>query len=145
MIRKQFKRMIENKFISLILLILWSLLIFFLSNQSSEVSSFESSYLISHTLRVNDGILNFIHEPLRELMHFIEYFIFGMLLFNTLNNYKIKKKFILSIIISFTYIVLDEIHQIFIPGRAFEILDIILDLLGATISIYILNKFIYKK
>ena len=131
-----------KKKLSIILVILWALLIFFLSNQTSDVSGSESKAIISSVIHVNN--INYVDNILREMMHFIEYFIFGILLINCFNQYKIDRKITISITISFIYIVLDEIHQIFVPGRAFEYLDIGLDLSGAILGIFIFNA-IYKK
>ena len=131
-----------KKKLSIILVILWALLIFFLSNQTSDVSGSESKAIISSVIHVNN--INYVDNILREMMHFIEYFIFGILLINCFNQYKIDKKITISIMISFIYIVSDEIHQIFVPGRAFEYLDIGLDLSGAILGIFIFNA-IYKK
>ena len=131
-----------KKKLSIILVILWALLIFFLSNQTSDVSGSESKAIISSVIHVNN--INYVDNILREMMHFIEYFIFGILLINCFNQYKIDRKITISIMISFIYIVSDEIHQIFVPGRAFEYLDIGLDLSGAILGIFIFNT-IYKK
>ena len=131
-----------KKKLSIILVILWALLIFFLSNQTSDVSGSESKAIISSVIHVNN--INYVDNILREMMHFIEYFILVILLINCFNQYKIDRKITISIMISFIYIVSDEIHQIFVPGRAFEYLDIGLDLSGAILGIFIFNT-IYKK
>ena len=128
-----------KKIIYTILLIIWLIIIFYLSNQTGSISSSESTKLVSYVL-VDQEIINILHNPLREAMHFVEYFILGFLLYNTLTLYKVKKAFIYSIIFSFIYIISDEIHQIFIPGRAFEMLDIILDSLGSFIAIIITKR-----
>ena len=131
-----------KKKLSIILVISWALLIFFLSNQTSDVSGSESKAIISSVIHVNN--INYVDNILREMMHFIEYFIFGILLINCFNQYKIDKKITISIMISFIYIVSDEIHQIFVPGRAFEYLDIGLDLSGAILGIFIFNTICKK-
>lgn len=126
-----------KKRLSIILVILWALLIFFLSHQTSEISGANSKAIVSHIVYTNN--IEYVDSIFREIMHFIEYFIFGILLINCFNQYKVDKKIIISIMISFIYIVLDEIHQIFVPGRAFEYLDIGLDLFGAIIGIFMFN------
>jgi len=134
-----------KKTISWILLISWAFIIFFLSNQSGELSSNESQEIINYVINSNEDILNMIHNPLREFMHFFEYFIFGILLYNVFLNYNVKEKIIASILISFIYILTDEIHQTFIPGRTFELLDIGLDLAGSIVGIYIFKVYKQKK
>jgi VanZ family protein len=39
-----------------------------------------------------------------------------------------------ALLISFAYALSDEIHQVFVPGRAFELYDLALDLAGITIA-----------
>ena len=55
------------------------------------------------------------------------------------------RKHSVTIMFAFLYSVSDEIHQVFVPGRTFEYLDILLDLLGTILSILtiILIKYIY--
>ena len=135
-----------KKRLSIILVVLWFLLIFYLSNQTSDVSGSNSKSIIGYIIHTNN--IDFVDNIFRETMHFIEYFIFGILLINCFNQYKVDKKIIISIMISFICIIFDEIHQIFVPGRAFEYLDIFLDMLGAILGIFIFNyieKYIQKR
>lgn len=135
----------KKKIISVILVLLWAILIFFLSNQTSDVSGNESKAIISSVMNVDN--ISFVDNIFRETMHFIEYFIFGMLIINCLIQYKVDKKILSAIMIAFIYCVSDEIHQIFVPGRAFEYLDIFLDSSGAIFGIFIynlINKNMYK-
>jgi VanZ family protein len=62
----------------------------------------------------------------------------------------ISKAFILALAITITLGILDEIRQMYVPGRGYEIKDIILDSYGALIgsSLFLLtkiNQFIYVK
>jgi VanZ family protein len=70
-----------------------------------------------------------------KIGHFLEYFILGLLLKRALTNSNynfLKEKAIhLSIFLATIYAVSDEIHQIFVPQRKFEILDIVVDIIGA--------------
>ena len=74
--------------------------------------------------------------------HFGAYLVLSFLLNFTLhfqNKYKISNKYSASftfLIISI-YGLLDEIHQIFVPGRYFEWLDFLSDLIGGLIGIFI--------
>ncbi len=124
----------RKKIVSIILLLLWASLIFYLSDQPRVVSNKMSSDIIKHTLFVNDVVLKIIHNPLREAMHAFEYFIFGLLLINVLKQFNIKRIITFTIIIAIIFMVSDEIHQIYVPGRAFEILDLFLDFVGIIIA-----------
>ena len=81
----------------------------------------------------------------RKIAHFTLYFILGILVFLTLNSYGINNRILLfSILLCFIYSISDELHQIFISGRTFKILDILIDTISSSISI-ILLKFIKKR
>jgi len=45
---------------------------------------------------------------------------------------------IVTLIFCFLYAVSDEVHQIFVPGRAFAVGDIIIDTLGAALGIIVI-------
>lgn len=135
-----------KKMISYLLLITWLFLIFYLSNQPGDISGGESSNIIYHsfefiynifhipTTHLND-VVEILHNPIREFMHFLEYLVLGLLVMNVLKQNKISENVILiSIMFCFIYAITDEIHQIFIPGRTFEYLDISLDTLGSILG-----------
>jgi len=86
--------------------------------------------------------------PQTLILHVIEYFIFGILLFRALvnsENTALKNNAILlSIIISIFYGITDEIHQHFVPGRIFGFLDVIADSIGSSLGIIINLKFYNK-
>ena len=79
-------------------------------------------------------------------MHIIEYTILSFLLYRALVKSKFKKNsFLLAILISVFYGLTDEVHQIFVVGRYFDFLDLILDGIGASLMqvlIKIKNKII---
>lgn len=146
-----------KKVISYILLITWLFLIFYLSNQPGDISGGESSSIIYHFFEVIynifhiskdniNSVVELLHNPIRELMHFLEYLVLSFLVMNVLKQNNIKENIILvSIIFSFIYAVTDEIHQVFIPGRTFEYLDILLDTLGSILGSIIGYKIFWKE
>jgi VanZ family protein len=75
-----------------------------------------------------------------KLLHLIEYLILSFLLYAsfTKSSNKIKKGtiFLLSFSISALYGISDEIHQLFVPNRYFELLDILSDGLGSLIGAF---------
>ena len=133
-----------KKRLAWILWICWLIIIFYLSHQSGEVSGGTSSNLIYNTLefvmpifKININIVDivsFIHNPLREVMHIIEYFILALLTFNLLKQYNNNKKIFITISFCFIYAVFDEIHQLFIVGRTLEYIDIFMDIVGTIIG-----------
>ena len=131
-----------KKRISILLLILWMLFIFIMSSFDSVESDNQSGFIvniISNILNINNtDILSFI---IRKIAHFAEYFILGLLTHNMINNF--NKKIYISIIICILYAVSDELHQVLIPGRSCQILDILIDSSGSILGIYLL--YIYFK
>ncbi len=135
-----------KKIISWILLLIWLLIIFYLSNQNSDISGNSSGKILKNILNfiydlfnINtnsiDSVLEIIHNPVRELMHTFEYLILGLLIFNLLRVYNVDNNIIIiCILLSFCYSISDEIHQIFVKGRTFEYLDIIMDTLGSILG-----------
>ena len=134
--------MIKNK-ISIILVILWMIFIFVMSSFDATSSSNQSNFIvdiITSIINIKDiGLLSLI---IRKLAHFIEYFILGISVINFITRY--DKKIIIAILLCIIYATSDEIHQIFVPGRSCQIIDIMIDSLGSIMGIY-LYKLITKK
>lgn len=134
--------MIKNKN-SLLLVILWMIFIFVMSSFDATSSSNQSNFIvdiITSIINIKDiGLLSLI---IRKLAHFIEYFILGILVINFITRY--DKKIIIAILLCIIYATSDEIHQIFVPGRSCQIIDIMIDSLGSIMGIY-LYKLITKK
>jgi VanZ family protein len=71
-----------------------------------------------------------------KIAHFLEYFIFGLLvahMFRKMNK-SILRILLLTSIIGTIYGILDELHQLFIPGRTTDPLDMTADALGAILA-----------
>ncbi len=132
----------------IILAILQMSYIFVMSAQDSEDSSVVSAFVSKivgqftvgdfrdKTKEEQDDIVSAIDSPLREAAHFIEYTILGVLLFLSIyysyyQRWKMRSYLLISFGIGLLYAVSDEIHQIFVPGRAFELFDIGVDAAGA--------------
>ena len=145
-----------KKIISWILLIFWMIVIFMLSHQTSEVSGGASGSILYDTVSfiyaifgLNTANLNnfieMVHEPIREIMHALEYLILAILAMNALYQSKVSKNMVLySILFCFIYSITDEVHQIFINGRTFQILDLFMDFIGYMMGIFMANTFIKK-
>ena len=128
--------------IKILLVILWMIVIFCFSNQVSDDSTKLSNGLIKNTIcKVSkdcDKTINKTFKPVRKCAHFCVYLILGLLVMNCFN---INKKYIIySLIICLLYSISDEVHQIFVPGRSCEVLDIFIDTCGSFIGIITMNK-----
>lgn len=135
-----------HKVISLILLVAVMVTIFCLSHQDSTDSAEVSGSVVSwlyDLLKIDlpDGTV-------RTIAHCCEYAALGFLMLNALRSFKQSLSPILSALLSFTYAITDEIHQLFIPGRAFQLVDLAVDLTGiilGTVAFIILVKIIKSK
>lgn len=84
-----------------------------------------------------------------KLEHLVAYFILGILMkisFFSQNKFLLLKKnsLFLSITIIFFYGMLDEIHQLIIPGRYCDFYDWLFDIIGGISGILIIH-FVIKK
>jgi VanZ family protein len=133
-------------------------LIFYFSGQNGETSHKVSSGLLHYisyaALLFPEGFVDFFYSSfknhelfLRKLAHFTEYLILAIIFYKALmvSNVKVKKSYIITLGFCFFYAVTDEVHQIFVPGRAFGIKDILIDTLGATLGLIIIRVRKLKK
>lgn len=119
-------------------MLLWMLLIFLMSSFDATESANQSNFIVNIITDIfkieNIELLSFI---IRKLAHFTEYLILGFLTINMLNKNDISKKYLISILICIIYATSDEIHQIFVPGRACQIRDILIDSMGSITGVYL--------
>ncbi len=134
--------------------ILYLAMIFYFSSQdgtkSHEVSAGLLQYISNIAALLPEKIYNFLSGVfknyeflLRKAAHFTEYLILALIFYRALiiSRVKVKKSFIITFVFCFLYAVSDEVHQIFVPGRAFAIKDIIIDTLGAALGLGIIALF----
>lgn len=85
---------------------------------------------------------------LDKLLHILEYYIFGTLLFFVFLSAS-KKPAIISLITGIFYSFIDELYQLTVKGRDSSILDIVADITGLILGLVfikiILNSLIYDK
>ena len=133
-----------------ILIILWMILIFALSNQQAYDSTKLSDGVIEKTIgniyrlthknveeeKLSEIKIKYTHIT-RKAAHFTIYMILGLLVGLLLKEYNIetKKAILYGILICMCYAISDEIHQIFVSGRSGEIKDVLIDTCGSTIGL----------
>ena len=135
-----------KKRISILLVIIWMLLIFIMSSFNSTESNNQSNFIIDIIANLfNINNIDTLNLIIRKLAHFTEYFILGVLVYNMTYNY--NKKTFIAIIICVLYAISDEFHQMIVPGRSCQLLDITIDSSGSITGIYIIKTFInnFKK
>ncbi|MBR0535895.1 MAG: VanZ family protein [Clostridia bacterium] len=105
------------------------MLIIFILSQQDTIKSSETSGFVTKLLSMVLG--NNIPEALvRTFGHYSEFAILGLFSINCFFAFRNELKPIISIILSWCYAWTDEIHQIFVDGRAFQISDLLVDLAG---------------
>jgi len=131
-----------------ILTLAWMALIFYLSSQEAQVSSGLSGDLIRNLAQI--FVREFNHMPnteqiqmidglqhiVRKCAHGFLFFILGSLTMCTMHTYKmnLKSKILITFTIVLLYAVSDEIHQIFVPGRACLFSDVVIDTIGSSLG-----------
>ena len=135
--------------------------IFSMSAQDAETSSNTSGGLIESVIRFFDkGFteLSQIEQEeyverfqfiVRKLAHFSVYLALGFTLsagMQTFVKLRVSVRTIIAFIIGVLYAILDEIHQIFVPGRSCELRDMLIDSTGILIgSLFIMALFLLIK
>ena len=67
--------------------------------------------------------------------HFVEYFIFGVLLLNALRfHMPLSRAVLLAIIIGSAYGITDEFHQLFVPERSCDPMDWLVDTIAIALG-----------
>lgn len=137
-----------NKIIYGILVVIWMITVFMFSHQQSEESSATSGNTIrfiinnipivkNYTNEQKEQIIEIMQPIVRKLAHFTIYTIGGILIALFINEFNItdNKKIIFSCLSGCIYSISDEIHQLFVPGRAGMIQDVIIDTLGVILGV----------
>jgi len=89
---------------------------------------------------ISDSSLN---DWIGQTMHFVEYAILAFLLYRALwktPRVSRSKIALMSVIFGMVYALSDEIHQIFVPERTFQLVDLLTDLLGVLFGVYIYHR-----
>lgn len=134
--------------IACFLMLCWMVVIFMFSaepdTESSELSGSVSYRIVSvvNTITASHWDENelldraeLIDYPVRKCAHMSEYAIltlFGFVTFSFLHG---RRKFLIPIGITFFYACTDEIHQLFVPGRAGRFTDVLIDTTGGIIML----------
>ena len=143
-----------KKTIFAVLLVLWMGFIFSMSCENAEESSNTSGQTIRVVLSAVPGfeeqpeevkvnIIEKLQFIVRKSAHFIGYMILGILASGLILQYEnINKKYPLAFLICVIYAISDEIHQLFVPGRAGQVRDVLIDSAGSLLGIIIVMAFV---
>lgn len=107
--------------------------IFYFSSRTADESEQQSGFFTMLITKIF-GIGGFSDFIIRKLAHFTEFAGLGLLFAIALKVQTGKSKTPTAIICSSIYAATDEIHQIFVPGRACRLLDWGIDTCGAALG-----------
>lgn len=137
----------KEKFSS-IFLDLWICIIFINSLLPGDLSSTQSGFIVDvvqsfFNLFGFEADLTFLTSFIRILAHFVEFAILGLLIKFDLNRKDYP--FYAMIIVGFVIAMADETIQFFVPGRAFQLEDLFIDVLGVLTGILFASLIIKMK
>lgn len=132
-------------------------IIFYLSSQPVHQSNnlskkvtkvvVETVEKVASKVELNSSRANHI---LRKNAHFFSCLVLGLLMMNALRVSKrdMIKSIVFALLFCILYAILDELHQLFVPGRGAQVKDVIIDTSGAIVGIllygtcnyYIINR-----
>ena len=128
--------------IFLVLTIIWMGLVFYLSAENADASSKTSQAFLDQLIAMfNIKTRASLEGTIRTWAHFVLYLSGGLVssgffMFWLLEH---KRKFLYCSAFGVLYAVSDEIHQIFVPGRAFEVKDIVVDCAGFLLGVMVVG------
>ena len=136
----------KRRFLYIIPVIFWMAFIFYMSAKNAEASSSLSGGITERLGDVfevirndtpveRESFMSAFETIIRKLAHMAEYgVLFGLVLLAVKKvSYASKRAYfyILSLVICFLYACTDEFHQLFVPGRDGNVVDVLIDMSGA--------------
>ena len=139
----------SKKLFYVLIAFIWMITIFSFSNKNSTTSNNTSKKLIYNVVSLyenisghnidKDKVINKLNYPIRKLAHFSLYFLLGIIIYQLVNCFNVKHKFLITILICFLYATGDEVHQLFVAGRSSRVLDVFIDTSGSISSLIIMQ------
>ena len=137
-----------KRILSMVLVIVWMVIVFYFSHQQGEGSGNMSRTVATKVVEIIDirrniakesknEIAKFLEPIIRKLAHFSIYVLGGIIICNCIIRFISQDivNIILSGTIGIIYAISDEIHQLFIIGRSGNVKDELIDSLGVFIGI----------
>ncbi len=119
--------------------------IFYFSSKSGDDSAGQS-------LSLMQGFFGFLTkyislEVFRKAAHFCEFCLLAFLLYNAFYQTRRCTGILPPLFVSFAYSVSDEVHQLFVEGRAFRLFDVFVDMCGVLFGLlvfYVVLRIIFR-
>jgi VanZ family protein len=134
--------------LSWVLVIIWMILIFNLSAQPAYDSdnlskgitkSIEATVVKISLNKDSNYNIDRMNHLVRKNAHFFIYLVLVTLVLNSLRRtgFTGLRVFIIAFGICFSYAIIDEIHQLFVPGRGAQVKDVFIDSSGVIVGMFI--------
>lgn len=148
-----------KRVVFLILSIVWMIGIFLFSAQPADESTETSLYVGEAVCSIfvpgyrsmpeegQTALAERIDHPVRKTAHATEYAVLAVFWYQALQGMR-KHRYGRSFLISAAYAATDEYHQLFVPGRAGRVTDVLIDSAGAAaglLIIFIVVKKLHSK
>lgn len=143
-----------KKVILWIAVILWMTVIFAFSAQPADDSDELSMEFAQRIFRFINGLqdipvfawigtesiimaIGVANHFVRKTAHFMIFAVLAVLVYNLMAAYGIKRNrvVLLAALVCLAYAITDEMHQIFVPGRAGQIKDVLIDFSGSVCAL----------
>lgn len=137
----------SNKYLKIILIIIWMIIIFIFSSENGNKSENTSRKITDKVIELvtdeeakeNKILVENTDKIIRKLAHYSIYTVGGVLIMSyayTIGKNR-KPQILYSIIFGASYAITDEIHQFFVSERSARIFDVGIDTLGVITGILI--------
>ena len=135
------------KIIGITLIVMWMITVFIFSNEKATESKVTSrkvtiaivQAILGKDISDNEELLKNTDKIVRKLAHYTLYTVGGVLIISfayTMDKTK-KEKILYSLAFGVCFVITDEVHQLFVPGRTGRLLDVGIDTLGIMTGILI--------
>ena len=143
----RYNKMDMNRHLFLIPILIWMVVVFFLSNEPADTSENTSMGVTEEIVNIFAGsnvqaeekqqIIEKLDPIVRKMAHFVEYAVGGFFIVLYTNTYNLenKRKILYAICFGAMYACTDEFHQYFVPGRGMMITDVLLDTCGVATGV----------
>lgn len=120
--------------------------IFFLSSQPGSSSDELSISFTAMLFGKEWDAAMVLNVLIRKFAHITEFAVLGVLVYGFFFTFPISLSLraALSFCLTAGYAVSDEIHQLFVEGRACQISDMVIDSLGALLAVYVMNLIVKR-
>ncbi len=135
--------------ISAVFLLVWCALLFYLSSQNGPQTAQQSGSIAKFISKLifgenSDLYYNNIHIFLRKASHIVLYYVVFFPVMGIFSSFGFKKtalKYGFAILAVSALSFFDEWHKLFISGRHFDVIDALLNILGALLAMITVSVF----